>query len=75
MLKIEAVATVYYTCTLTDEDEKKVREYAEENNMSLGESAEELYFNDEINVYDGDVVESEVSTQSISESEFNKDEE
>lgn len=75
MLKVEAIATVHYTCTLTKEDENKVREYAKENDMSLGESAEALYFNDEINVYDGDVTESECSTQSIQESEFNCEDE
>lgn len=73
MLKVEAIATVYYTCTLTNEDEKKVREYAEENNISLEESAEELYFNQEIDVYSGNVVESDVNTQSINKSEFNEE--
>lgn len=73
MLKVEAIATVYYTCTLTNEDEKKVREYAEENNISLEESAEELYFNQEIDVYSGNVVESDINTQSINKSEFNEE--
>lgn len=31
MFKVEAVATVYYTCSLSDEDGQKVLNYIKEN--------------------------------------------
>lgn len=61
MLKIEAVATTWFTCNLTDEEEKKVIDYIKENpdefefmdkEDAIAKAVEILYENDEINLYD-----------------------
>ena len=73
MILVEAIALVTYTCCLTDEDEKKVRDYAEENNCSLDTAINELWNNNEIDVYSGGQTESDCSTQSVGYSEFNNE--
>lgn len=79
MIKVEAVATVYYTCSLSDEDEKKVLDYIKDNpdefeSMSDKEkiikAVKKLYEEDpEVNVYD-DSVESDFTTEEFRWSEF-----
>ena len=78
MLKIEAVATTWFTCNLTDEEEKKVVDYIKENpdefefmgkKDSISKAVEILYENDEINLYDN-ATESDFSTDEIKWSEF-----
>lgn len=79
MIKVEAVATVYYTCSLSDKDEKKVLDYIKENpdefeSMSdkkkIIKAVEKLYKEDsEVNVYD-DSVESDFTTEEFKWSEF-----
>lgn len=78
MFKIEAVATVYYTCSLSDEDSKKVLDYIKENpeefefmseKGKILKAVEKLYQDSEVNVYD-DSVESDFSTEEFRWSEF-----
>jgi hypothetical protein len=72
MLLVEAQALVTYTCTLTDEDEMKVRGYAKSKNVSLDRAIKELHEDDEIDVYAGYQTESDCQTQEIRYSEFNQ---
>ena len=65
-MKIYVEAKVWYTCTLNEEDEKKVKNYAEENEISLEEAVWDLYGNTEIELYENSV-ESDFSTESIEE--------
>ena len=78
MFKIEAVATVYYTCLLSDEDGKKVLDYIKENpkefefmscKQKIIKAAEKLYEEDEIDLYQFSD-ESDFSTEEIKWSEF-----
>lgn len=78
MLKIEAVARVYYTCTLTDKEEQKVLEYIKNNEEEfefiankdkITKAVELLYGEDKIDLY-GDSTESDFSTEEINWSEF-----
>ena len=57
-------ATVLYACRLSAKDEQKVREYAEENNVTLEEAAEALYDDLAINLY-GDSWESDFHTNAF----------
>ena len=57
-------ATVEYACRLTAEDEKKVREYAEQNDATLEEAVEALYSDCAINLY-ADSWESDFNTDTI----------
>lgn len=75
MIKVEAKALVTYTCTLTEEDEQKVREYVDENNATLDEAIKELWENGEIDVYAGSQTESDCSTEEVGISPFNNNEE
>ena len=78
MFKIEAVQTVYNTCTISDEDEQKVLDYIKCNEEEFRfmydkeriiKAVEELYNDGDIELY-GDYVESECSTDEIKRSEF-----
>jgi len=73
MLNTKVVTKVIYTCTLTDEDEHKVRAYAKENNVSLDEAIQELDRNEDIDVWGVNQIESESWTESVGYSEFNGD--
>lgn len=57
-------ATVQYACRLSANDEQKVREYAEENNITLEEAVEALYNDLAINLY-ADSWESDFNTNTI----------
>lgn len=57
-------ATVEYACRLSAEDEQKVREYAEQNEMTLEEAVDALYSDCAINLY-ADAWESDFSTNTI----------
>ena len=57
-------ATVQYACRLSAEDEQKVRDYAEENDVTLEEAAGELYWDSAIDLY-GDSWESDFNTNTI----------
>lgn len=57
-------ATVQYACRLSAEDEQKVREFAEEYDMTLEEAVETLYSECAINLY-ADSWESDFSTNTV----------
>ena len=57
-------ATVQYACRLSAEDEQKVREFAEEYDMTLEEAVETLYSECAINLY-ADSWESDFMTNTI----------
>ena len=57
-------ATVQYACRLSAEDEQKVREFAEENDITLEEAVDALYTVCAINLY-ADSWESDFSTDTI----------
>lgn len=78
MLKIEAVAKVYHTCTLTDEEEQKVLDYIKNNEeefkgisdkKKITKAVEILYSEDEVDLYKNST-ESDFSTEDINWSEF-----
>ena len=53
-----------YRCRLTDEEEQKVNQYAEQNNTTLEEAVSALYAKDEINLY-RDCEESDYETEKV----------
>ena len=61
---VMAEATVQYACRLSAEDEQKVREYAEENDLTLEEAVGALYDDCAINLY-ADSWESDFNTNTI----------
>lgn len=78
MMKIEAVATVYYTCTLSDEEEEKVVNYIKNNpeefefmddKKAIAEAVAILCEDDEIDLYETST-ESDFCTNDIRWSEF-----
>lgn len=78
MFSVEAVATIYYTCTLSDEDGQKVLDYIKENpeefefmsdKKKILKAVEILSNNCDIELYD-DSVESDFSTEELRWSEF-----
>lgn len=64
MIEIETTAIAKYTCWLTEEDEQRVRFYAEENEIDIDEAVVELYYKGEIQIYQ-DSTESDFSTEKI----------
>lgn len=64
MIKVETTAEVITTCYLTDEDEKKVRVFMEENQCDLEDAVKELYWNNELDIY-LQSTESDFHTESI----------
>ena len=64
MFTVEVTATVQYTCTLSEDDSEKVKEYAEENNCEWTEAVFALYNSGEINLYNKST-ESDFSTDVI----------
>lgn len=71
MLKVEVKALITYTCDLTQEDEQKVRDYAEDNGCSLNKVIKDLWDDGEIDVYAGHQTESDCETQEVGYSSFN----
>lgn len=80
MMKIEAVATVYYTCTLSDEEEQLVVKYIKENpeifefmdkKKAITKAVEMLCEEDEIDLYE-ESTESDFCTDEINWSEFER---
>ena len=68
MLKAYVRATVWNTCYLSEDDEQKIRQYAEENDTSLEEATEALYNQGEIHLY-SDAEESDFSTEEVEDVE------
>lgn len=64
MITVEVTASVSYTCQLTEEDEGKVKAFAEENDTTLAFAVDELYSQGEIDLYKYSV-ESDFSTETI----------
>ena len=80
MMKIEAVAKIYYTCTLSDEEEEKVVNYIKNNpeefefmddKKAIAEAVAILWGNEEINLYEKST-ESDFYTEEIKWSEFER---
>lgn len=64
MIEIRTTATVEYVCWLTEEDEQRVRFYAEESEIDIDEAVQELYNKGEIQIYQ-DSTESDFTTETI----------
>ena len=64
MIRVETTAEVITTCILTDEDEEKVKTFMEENDCDLEDAVKELFWNNELNIYDQST-ESDFHTESI----------
>lgn len=64
MIKVETTAEVITTCYLTDEDEKKVRVFMEENQCDLEDAVRELFWSNELDIYTHST-ESDFHTESI----------
>ena len=64
MIIVITEATVQYACRLSEEDEQKVRDYAEENEMTLKEAVSALQSDCAINLY-ADSWEHDFSTNEI----------
>jgi hypothetical protein len=64
MIKVETTAEVITTCYLTDEDEKKVKAFMEENQCDLEDAVKELYWNNKLDIY-LQSTESDFHTESI----------
>ena len=78
MMKIEAVAKVYYTCILSDEEEAKVVNYIKSNpeefefmddKKAIAKAVEMLWEDDEVDLYE-ESTESDFCTNDIRWSEF-----
>ncbi|MEI6296209.1 MAG: hypothetical protein WCO84_01005 [bacterium] len=65
MIEVRTEALVTYNCILTDEDEEMVRNYAEENDVSIEEAVNILWDDAEINIYMGEQIESDCQTQLV----------
>ena len=63
-LVVMVEATVSYACRLNAEEEKKIREYSENNYLDIEEAVLELYNEGEIDLYK-DSTESDFSTNCI----------
>jgi len=64
MIELRTEARSFYWCLLSRENEQKVREFAEENNVGLTYAAEELWMRGEIEIYRYST-ESDFSTEKI----------
>ena len=72
MIKVEVTACVLYTCVLSEEDGKKVKErarelaapYSEDEKEYYAQAAKELYHEGIIELY-ADSTESDFSTESV----------
>ena len=63
-MEVYVRGTVWYSCTLSDEDTRKVIKYAKENDCEYEEAVSALYDKGEINLYDT-FVESDSTTEEI----------
>ena len=81
-MKIEVIATTWYTVHLSDEDVEKVKQWIKdhENDLpsfdmkeNISEAVHELYVNGEISFYEyGKYTESDFNTEDVRWSEFEK---
>ena len=63
-MEVYVRGTVWYSCTLSDEDTRKVIKYAKENDCEYKEAVLDLYNQAEINLYN-ECIESDYSTEDI----------
>ena len=81
-MKIEVIATTWYTVYLSDEDVEKVKQWIKDHEDNLpsfdmkknvSEAVHELYVNGEISFYEyGKYTESDFNTEYVRWSEFEK---
>ena len=64
MIELTAIAEVWYSCELTEEDEQKVREFMESEDKDVAYAVRELWMRGEIEIYTNSV-ESDFHTQEI----------
>lgn len=64
MITVRTTAEVITTCYLTDKDEEKVKAFMKENECDLEDAVKELYWNNELDIYNHST-ESDFNTQSI----------
>lgn len=64
MIELTAIAEVWYACTLTEEDEQKVREFMKSEGVSVADAVRELWMRNEIEIYTSSI-ESDFHTQEI----------
>lgn len=64
MIELTAIAEVWYSCELTEEDEQKVREFMENESVDVDYAVRELWMRNEIEIYTNSV-ESDFHTQEI----------
>ena len=63
-MRVEVEAKVLYTCFLSQEDENKVKQYAEENECDYEKAVWDLYCASEISLYYNST-ESDFSTEEV----------
>ncbi len=64
MIELTAIAEVWYSCELTEEDEQKVREFMESEGEDVAYAVRELWMRNEIEIYTNSI-ESDFRTQEI----------
>lgn len=64
MIELTAIAEVWYSCELTEEDEQKVREFMKSEGVSVADAVRELWMRNEIEIYTSSI-ESDFHTQEI----------
>lgn len=64
MIELTTIAEVWYACTLTEEDEQKVREFMKSEGISVADAVRELWMRNEIEIYTSSI-ESDFHTQEI----------
>ena len=64
MIELTAIAEVWYSCELTEEDEQKVRDFVESENVDVAYAVRELWMRNEIEIYTNSI-ESDFCTKDI----------
>ena len=64
MIKLTAIAEVWYACELMEEDEQKVREFMKSEGVSVAYAVRELWMRNEIEFYTNSI-ESDFCTKEI----------
>lgn len=55
MIELTAIAEVWYSCELTEEDEQKVREFMESEGVDVDYAVRKLWMRNEIEIYTNSV--------------------
>lgn len=64
MIELTAIAEVWYSCELTEEDEQKVRDFMASEDVDVAYAVRELWMRNEIEIYTNSV-ESDFHTKEI----------